>query len=161
MFNYLPPGVITMICSISPINYIIARVHKSPAKINLWLIVKQAIACMTTGFRLLGIIWVWDNTQSSTTKSQALKEAQVALSFRWVTIYTNFSPSSLEGDTQFHLPSSSLRGWLLATGRAVRSLPKSVAQCPNSMHLDMLPQHRSQQDGMQWCPPVEDPNYVT
>ena len=68
--------------------------------------------------QIVGLVWVWDDTQSSTTKSQALKEAYVAHSYKRVTILLpNFLPSPIWMDVpNSHLLSGSLRGWLLATG---------------------------------------------
>ena len=40
---------------------------------------------MVDGPKLSGMVWVWDNTQSSTAKSQALNKAKVACSYRQVT----------------------------------------------------------------------------
>ena len=75
MFDYLPPGSIALICPSSPINlcypqcttslqpriYILAHCQTSHSTDSCWSqIVRHG--------------WVWDDTQSSTAKSQALKE---------------------------------------------------------------------------------------
>ena len=39
------------------------------------LIVRRATAWTVAGTKLSGVVWVWDDTQSSTAESQALKEA--------------------------------------------------------------------------------------
>ena len=78
------------------------------------------------GPKLSGIVWVWDNTQSSTTKSKALNEAEVACSYKRVTICAElFTITVWMYVPNSHLPVGSLRGWLPATGEGRR---KSAAK---------------------------------
>ena len=76
VFDYLPPGGIAAIRPSSPINL---RVPSAPLVSNheytSGLIVRRATAWTVAGPKLSGVVWVWDDTQSSTAESQALKEA--------------------------------------------------------------------------------------
>ena len=72
------------------------------------------------------MIWVWDDTQSSTTKSQALDAMKVAHSCRQVTVCVEFLTIAIWIEVpNSHLISGSLRGWLLAAGDGRR---KSTAK---------------------------------
>ena len=42
------------------------------------LMIKWAMAQMVAGPQLVGMVWVWDDTQSSTAKSHTLNRVQVA-----------------------------------------------------------------------------------
>ena len=80
MFDYLHPCSITMIYPPGPINLydpqctasLQSRIH------DYKLMVRRAMAQMVAGLRLFGKVWVWDDTQFSTTEYHALNEVKVA-----------------------------------------------------------------------------------
>ena len=60
----------------APSNYVIPSVPLVPShEYTSRLIIRRATAWMIATPKLLGVVWVWDNTQSSTAESQALNKA--------------------------------------------------------------------------------------
>ena len=68
-----------MTCLPSPIKlYYPSMLQVSKAEYRSGLIVNWATVQIVAGPKFLGIVWVKDNAQSSTTKIYALNEVQVA-----------------------------------------------------------------------------------
>ena len=63
--------------SIQPHQLASSPVRRSSPTTNIrpGLIVRRATVWTVAGPKLSGVVWVWDDTQSSTAESQALKEA--------------------------------------------------------------------------------------
>ena len=62
-------------------------------------------------------MWVWDDAQSTIAESHTLNLVQVVCPYSWVTICAKlFTIATWMVDPNYHLPSSSHRGWLLVMG---------------------------------------------
>ena len=134
-FNYLPPGGIATICPSPPHQtYVIpSALLISNHEYTSGLIVRRATARTVAGPRLSGVVWVWDDTQSSTTEKPSLeRKHRWAHSYKRVTICAElFHHRNLDGGTQFPPTIGQPKG-LAASGleKACGNPPQSLAQRP-------------------------------